>query len=117
MKLLLDENLSPRIIEQIGISYDEVTQVDALGLRGATDTTIWNFAKENGYTIVSKDSDFRDRALLYGHPPKVVWLNIGNCKTADVVNILNLSKNIIKTFINNNEDSFLELCSSLLSNA
>jgi predicted nuclease of predicted toxin-antitoxin system len=44
-----------------------------LGLRGATDTAVWEYAKVEGFVLVSKDNDFRQRSFQYGAPPKVVW--------------------------------------------
>jgi len=46
----------------------------------ADDAAIWRHAKEQGFTIVSKDSDFQDRSVLHGHPPKLIWLRAANCK-------------------------------------
>lgn len=46
---------------------------------GASDEDVWDYARDNGFIIISKDSDFQQRSLLYGHPPKVVWLRMGNC--------------------------------------
>ena len=51
---------------------------------------VWAFAAAGGYAVASKDSDFEQRALLYGHPPKVVWLRVGNCTTAAVAALLRL---------------------------
>jgi len=48
-------------------------------MREVTDTEIWNYAKAHGFVIVSKDSDFQARSLFYGHPPKFIWLRVGNC--------------------------------------
>ncbi len=57
-------------------------------MRGAADTVIWNYARENGYTIVSKDNDFRQRAFLDGPPPKVVWLSVGNAGTDRIATVI-----------------------------
>ena len=46
------------------------------------------YARTNGFTIVSKDSDFQPRSLLYGHPPKIVWLRIGNCTRQQLVQLI-----------------------------
>ena len=82
MKLLLDENLSPRLVAPIGEQYPGSTHVEDCGLLAAPDEQVWRFAQENGLTIVTKDSDFSERSVLDGCPPKVIWLRIGNCKTA-----------------------------------
>jgi len=82
MKLLLDENLSPRLAPLLAAQYPGTTQVELLGLRGASDTTVWELARTQGYVLVSKDNDFRQRSFQYGAPPKVVWLKVGNAGTA-----------------------------------
>ena len=88
MKLLLDQNLSPRLADALGSAFHGTTHVREFGLSRAPDLEIWDFARARGDTIVSKDSDFYQRSLLYGHPPKVVWIRRGNCSTAAVEAIL-----------------------------
>lgn len=63
MKLLLDENLSPRLPALLVGLYPDSTQIELLGLRGATDTVVWEYAKAQGYVLVSKDNDFRQRSF------------------------------------------------------
>ena len=81
MKLLLDENLSGRLVESLADLYPGSEQVLLLGLGGAEDGAVWEHAGLHGFIIVSKDSDFRDRSILVGAPPKVIWLRLGNCST------------------------------------
>ena len=88
MKLLLDENLSDRIIHRIVDLYPNSEHVKTLGLTNTDDATIWEYAKANGFVIVSKDADLHQRSLLYGHPPKFIYLRIGNCPTSDIIQIL-----------------------------
>ena len=88
MKLLLDENLSRRIIPFLQSTFPGSTQVALLGLEGASDSEIWQYAKDNGFVIVSRDSDFQERSLVAGHPPQVVWLKIPNHSKTVVLNIL-----------------------------
>ena len=94
MKLLLDENLSDRIIPCITDLYPNSQHVKMLGLINTDDSIIWEYAKTHEFVIVSKDSDFHQRSLLYGHPPKFVYLRVGNCPTFKIVQILrdNFSK-------------------------
>lgn len=82
MKLLFDENLAPRLAVALNDVYPGSVHLRDCGLRGASDEAVWNYARENGFVIVSKDSDFSERSSLYGGPPEVVWLRIGNCTTA-----------------------------------
>jgi predicted nuclease of predicted toxin-antitoxin system len=86
MKLLFDQNLSPRLPHLLADLYAESAHVREVGLREATDLTIWQFAQANGYVIVSKDSDFQQRSLLQGAPPKFIWLRVGNCSLARIEN-------------------------------
>lgn len=81
MKLLLDENLSPRLVAAIDDLYPGSIHVRECGLESTPDDEVWQYAKENGFVIVSKDSDFSERSVLRGSPPKVIWLRIGNCTT------------------------------------
>ena len=78
MKLLLDENLSRRIVPFLQTAFPGSTQIALLGLESASDSEIWQYAKDNGYVIVSRDSDFQERSLVTGHPPQVIWLKIPN---------------------------------------
>lgn len=82
MKLLFDQNLSHRLVGSLAAEYPGSVHVRNVGLVSASDPVIWNYARTNGFAIVSKDSDFEQRALLYGHPPKVIWLRLGNCPTS-----------------------------------
>lgn len=78
MKLLLDENLSRRIVPFLQTIFPGSSQVALLRLESKSDSEIWQYAKGNGFVIVSRDSDFQERSLIAGHPPQVVWLKIPN---------------------------------------
>lgn len=45
-----------------------------------SDSQIWDFAKENGLTIITKDTDFSNRILLKEPPPRIIWIGLGNMK-------------------------------------
>ena len=97
MKLLFDENLSPRLLAALSDIFPESAHVDRLGMGGEPDPVIWEFAKQHGYILVRKDSDFHERSLLYGHPPKVVWIRRGNCSVRHIELILrNKAKEIAR---------------------
>jgi predicted nuclease of predicted toxin-antitoxin system len=88
MKLLFDENLSPKLPRSVSAAFADSKHVRDFGLKGKTDEEIWNFAKANNFTIISKDKDFYQRALLYGTPPKFIWLCIGNCTRGDLISLI-----------------------------
>jgi predicted nuclease of predicted toxin-antitoxin system len=109
VKLLLDENLSDRIIPRIKDLYPDSAHVKTLGLTNTDDMLIWEYAKANSFVIVSKDSDFHQRSLLYGHPPKFVYLRIGNSPTSKIVQILRDDFETISQFGNTEVESILVL--------
>ena len=83
MKLLLDQNLSPRLVTRLSDVFPAAEQVQSVGVGSQPDLDIWDFAAKNGYTIVTKDVDFSDMSILLGAPPKVIWIQLGNCKTGE----------------------------------
>jgi predicted nuclease of predicted toxin-antitoxin system len=105
MKLLLDENLSPRLPALLADLYPGSSHVDLVGLHGATDTVVWEYAKTEGYVLVSKDNDFRQRSFQYGAPPKVVWLSVGNAGTAIICRLLRESRGDIARFVASAEEA------------
>jgi predicted nuclease of predicted toxin-antitoxin system len=109
MKLLLDQNLSRRLLAALVQLFPGSSQVQLLGLETQADGVIWAFAKENGYAIVTKDADFVEMSALYGHPPKVVWLNLGNVANSVVSAALLDHADIIDAFLRGSEDGVLEL--------
>ena len=88
MKLLFDENLSARLVELLASEFPGSVHVEQVLSRGRSDAEVWQFARANGYAIVSKDNDFRQRAFLSGPPPRVVWLAAGNADTATIAELL-----------------------------
>ncbi len=109
MKLLLDENLSDRIIQRITDLYPDSTHVKTVGLTNTDDVVIWEYAKEHDFVIVSKDSDFHQRSLVYGHPPKFIYLRIGNSPTSKMVQILRDNFEVISQFGDSEVESILVL--------
>ncbi len=88
MKLLFDENLSPKLVEWLADLAPGSTHVGKLALARASDSEIWDVALREGLAIVTKDFDFAERALLEPRPPKIVWLQVGNCSTRAVEALL-----------------------------
>lgn len=109
MKLLFDENLSPRLPRALADLYPDSAHVHECGLGSADDARIWDYAKQNGFTIVSKDSDFQDRSVLHGHPPKFIWVRAENCSTKEIENLLRTAVAIIRQFMDQVQDSYLVL--------
>ena len=109
MRLLFDENLSPRLPERLTAEFPGSCHVRSVRLRGAEDATIWEYAAQHGFVIISKDNDFRQLSFLKGPPPKVVWLSIGNTGTESVLQLLRDRLSIVAAFEADPETGLLPL--------
>ena len=98
MKLLFDQNLSPRLINTLADVFPDSSHVSFHGLDRADDLSVWTFAQSQGFVIVTKDSDFPEISVRLGFPPKVVWLRLGNCSTREVSAVLRLSHAALEAF-------------------
>jgi predicted nuclease of predicted toxin-antitoxin system len=98
MKPLFDQNLSHKLVAQLAAEFPGSAHVRDFGLAGASDLAVWSHAATQGVVIVSKDVDFQQRALLLGHPPKVIWVRLGNCLTASVAALLRAHRATLLAF-------------------
>ena len=109
MKLLFDQNLSRKLIGRLSDCFPGSAHVREFDLEQAGDAEVWRFAAERGFMIVTKDADFRQRSYLFGHPPKVIWIQRGNCSTRDIEGLLRRRAADIAEFLADREKSFLAL--------
>jgi predicted nuclease of predicted toxin-antitoxin system len=109
VKLLFDENLSPRLVGELASDWPGSAHLEQLGMRGASDAAIWGHARDGNFIIVSKDDDFRSLALVRGPPPKVIWLQIGNAPTATVVTLMRANASLLRTFSLDPTEALLSL--------
>ena len=109
MKLLFDQNLSPRLVGQLADVFPQSSHVQTVGLDHETDESVWQYALTHGYTIVTKDSDFQERSQVAGSLPFVVWIQRGNCSTADVEAMLRKHTGAIKALGREQKSEFLIL--------
>ncbi|MEM8526914.1 MAG: DUF5615 family PIN-like protein [Bacteroidota bacterium] len=79
MNLLLDTNLSWRLIQRLSPVFENIDHVDQIGLTvPAADIEIWKWAKEKNAIIITNDEDFQYFLVQKGFPPKIVLLRTGN---------------------------------------
>ena len=95
---MLDQNISRKLVDQLKDLYPGTNHVYLLGLHEASDKNIWYCAKKNGFTIVTQDSDFSERSLVFGYPPKVIWLRMGNVSTKNIEELLKKHRKDILLF-------------------
>ena len=108
-RLLFDNNISHRVIARIDDIFPNTNHVMLEKLDDVSDEQVWMFARNNGYTIVTKDSDFNDMAIHKGTPPKIIWIKLGNCKVAEIENILRVNEDEIKAFLDEPIGAILEI--------
>jgi len=109
LKLLFDQNISPKIVKHINENFPGSKQVRQVNLEDASDDDIFTFARTNDFTIVTFDSDFVDLNTVNGVPPKVIWLRTGNMTTKLIEGLIDKSVLIIRDFLQNDTDEILEI--------
>jgi predicted nuclease of predicted toxin-antitoxin system len=109
VKLLFDENLSPVLSVALADCYGESQHVRDVALKASPDSAVWDFATQNEFAIVTKDSDFRHRSSLRGFPPKVIWIALGNCSTRMVEDLMRRRRTEVTEFLADGVKAFLVL--------
>jgi|SRR6266850_3443438 len=84
MKLFFDHHLFCKLVGRLADLFPNWEHVRNVSLHAADDRVVWEYARANGFAIVSKDKDFHQLRFLSGAPPKVVWVRLGNCTTTDI---------------------------------
>ncbi len=109
MKLLLDQNISRRLLADVEPMFPGSTQIALCGLDTATDQVLWDYALANEFCIVTKDADFLELAALRGSPPKVLRLNLGNVSNTVIRAVLLTQATAITSFLEDAVEGVLEI--------
>lgn len=107
MKLLFDNNLSVRTADAMQEYFPGSMHIYELNIAHFSDNELWEYARSNSFTIVTKDKDFYHLALARGYPPKVIWVVSGNCRNEEMIKILIHSKADILNFSKNKKDMLI----------
>ncbi len=97
------------MVEALADVFPDSAHVDRIGLGCGSDDDVWGYAKDNGFMLVSKDSDFYEKSILYGHPPKVIWIRRGNCTNRQIQLLLRNKLDVVTEFYQNHEVSFVSI--------
>jgi predicted nuclease of predicted toxin-antitoxin system len=108
-KLLLDQNISYKLVKKIIDLYPGSSHVRLENLQNVNDSVIREFALSKDFSIVTFDIDFYEMSLIHGYPPKIIWLRCGNSTTLNIQDILRKNYNRIKEFLENNNFACIEL--------
>ena len=110
MKILVDQNISFRVIPHLLSTFGDVQHVKTHNLLDTNDHDIFKYARANGFDgIITMDDDFQNILLERGTPPKIIWIRTGNCSTAVLIEVLLNNISIIKSFMANEELDSLEI--------
>jgi predicted nuclease of predicted toxin-antitoxin system len=109
LKLLFDQNISPKVVKQLASVFEDSQQVRHVGLEDSSDFKIFDFAKKHDFVIVTFDSDFIDLNILKGAPPKIIWIRSQNQTTKNVAKILKDNIIEILEFFDSREIEIMEL--------
>ena len=99
MKLLFDQNMSPKLPARLADVFPGAAHVRQYHLERAPDVYLWDYARDNDFAIVTKDVDFSERPILLGFPPKVIWFKRGNCPTSEMKTVLRKHADEIRRFL------------------
>jgi len=96
MKLLLDANISWKLVNPLKEFFEDCSHVDFIGLDvPADDNEIWDYALRNDFIIITKDNDFLNILEMNGHPPKIVLLKTGNNSSRALLELIKKIKPLI----------------------
>jgi predicted nuclease of predicted toxin-antitoxin system len=109
MQLLLDENISYRLVKRVSTYFPNCIQSFDVLPRKSTDRTIWEYALKNKYCTETFDEDFIELGLLKGYPPKIIWIRSGNCTTLELAKLFIAQQSIMEAFLKSEEDGCLKL--------
>lgn len=109
MKLLFDQNISFRLIKQLQDVFPDSAQVRSLGLENKSDKQIWEYARARGYSIVTFDADYYDFSLVWGHPPKIIWVRTSNQTSQNLELVFRKHHKLIREFVVDSELACLEI--------
>lgn len=110
MKLLFDHNLSWRLIGRLQDFFPGSLHISEVLARRTPDESIWFYARDNDFVVVSKDSDYRDLRNRFGYPPKVIWIRTGNTSNAVVEALLRDNYDLILAFEQDPARGIIEFC-------
>jgi len=109
MKLLLDQNISYKLLKPLSKLYTDVAQISRLGMGQTSDSMVWQYALTHDYAIVTFDAYFIERNALTGYPIKVIWLRCEDNSTNNILQLLSENQALILQFNLDKDKSCLEL--------
>lgn len=107
--MLFDQNVSPDLVRRLTDVFPGSDHVFNVGLDEADDIDLWQYARDHGFIVVSKDADFSEISMVHGFPPKLLWLRLGNCRTEDIEELIRANHQFIVQLVDDDERGILTL--------
>ncbi len=85
MKIIVDQNLPRRLIPALQAAFPGSAHVNELGLGGARDIEIWNYALRERFDVMSRDADMATLAIRRMGEVCVVWVRTGDLRLQDLL--------------------------------
>lgn len=108
-KLLIDENLSRKLVNRLQDIFPESIHVSDEDLLTTPDKKIWDFAQRKGYCILTRDWDYKFMSITLGCPPKIIRLNCGNQTTINIFDLIYKKIDVIRDFLHDQDVCYLEI--------
>jgi predicted nuclease of predicted toxin-antitoxin system len=99
VKLLFDENLSYKLARNLADLFPGSIHIRNLGIEERDDWQVWMTAGSQGFALVTKDEDLPQLGLVKGHPPKIIWIRLGNCSTGQIESLIRWRAEAILEFM------------------
>jgi predicted nuclease of predicted toxin-antitoxin system len=110
MKILVDQNISHRILPYLSPLFGTVAHVKDIGMMDAFDLPLFLEARKQGFeAVLTQDEDFYHILLAQGPPPKVIWLRVGNRSTNQLALVVSRHKDVIEHFLQEDQQDCLEI--------
>jgi len=107
-RILLDQNLSPKLIRRLTDLFPGLESVYDHQLTGASDPFIFNWARQFEFSaLISTDLDFVRLAERLGAPPKVVRIEHCDFPTGKVEQLLRQEASRLYEFLESDQDVLL----------
>lgn len=99
MKILVDQNIAPKLIDNIADLFPDSTHVNEIVLNKSTDQEIWKYALDNDYVLVSTDNGFSNLSILSEKAPKTIFIKGEVITTLKLEWTLRVNEESIKHFV------------------
>ncbi|MEZ4825766.1 MAG: DUF5615 family PIN-like protein [Bacteroidia bacterium] len=110
MRLLIDQNISYRVIARLTSGFQSISHVKDVGLMNNSDFAIFEYARQKGFdAIVTQDDDFLKIVRQEGIPPKIIWIRTGNATISFLADKLSQNQSIIESFLEESTLDCLEI--------